>query len=62
MATLKHVGKAIANREDLTPEHGKAVSKGVMDHKIKTQKAKEAKKATAKPPAKKASKNGKKGK
>lgn len=53
MATLKHVAKAIANKEDLTPEHGKAVAKGVMDHKVKVEKAKQAKKQAAKPAAKK---------
>lgn len=42
--TIKHVAKAIANREDLTPEHGEAITNAHYKRVKDAAKAKEPKK------------------
>ena len=56
---MEAVAKTIANREDIS-KHTKTIAKAHVENKIKLEKAKQDKKAAAKPDAKKKVKNGKK--
>jgi hypothetical protein len=49
--TMKHVAEAIANREPLDQEHGKAITKAHQKRELAAVKAKEPKK-TPKPKGK----------